>query len=411
MSSNDLEKEVGIPAAAEAAVDDFEPDPTTIPIWSKNLVLAILCSMCIGLAGQMLNPTLPLYTVEIGFSEQMAGIMLTAFSIGSLLFRPIAGQLVDYIGRRKMVLCGSLLVAFSFLLYLMSTNFYMILCVRVMQGIGFCLTNTGIGTVASDIIPKARITEGIGYYALAGAISMTVGPAVGLELKNMFSMRGDFIGGLLLASICIVASRFISYEEKLKTRKPGEKIKISLFEKTSLLPASMIFTATVAQTSLTAYLALYGRSIGLEGVSSFFLFTSVGTICARAFAGKVTYRLGEKKVLWAAVLVTTCCFFAVSFAKTMPVLIAIAIVYGFGYGVLYPVTNAMSIRNAIPENRGAANATYSASFDLGTIVGGSVWGIVVANLNYPWMYRLAAVLTLFIIPLTLIYQRKFVEWR
>ena len=108
---------------------------------------------------------------------------------------------------------------------------------------------------------------------------------------------------------------------------------------------------------------------------------------------------------------TTCCFFAVSFAKTMPVLIAIAIVYGFGYGVLYPVTNAMSIRNAIPENRGAANATYSASFDLGTIVGGSVWGIVVANLNYPWMYRLAAVLTLFIIPLTLIYQRKFVEWR
>ena len=90
---------------------------------------------------------------------------------------------------------------------------------------------------------------------------MTVGPAVGLELKNMFSMRGDFIGGLLLASICIVASRFISYEEKLKTRKPGEKIKISLFEKTSLLPASMIFTATVAQTSLTAYLALYGLSL------------------------------------------------------------------------------------------------------------------------------------------------------
>ena len=64
MSSNDLEKEVGIPAAAEAAVDDFEPDPTTIPIWSKNLVLAILCSMCIGLAGPMLNPTLPLYTVS-----------------------------------------------------------------------------------------------------------------------------------------------------------------------------------------------------------------------------------------------------------------------------------------------------------------------------------------------------------
>ena len=40
MSSNDLEKEVGIPAAAEAAVDDFEPDPTTIPIWFSGRMVS-----------------------------------------------------------------------------------------------------------------------------------------------------------------------------------------------------------------------------------------------------------------------------------------------------------------------------------------------------------------------------------
>ena len=410
MSSNEMDKESAA-VISSSSEDYFEPDPSTIPIWSKNLVLAILCSMCIGLAGQMLNPTLPLYTVEIGFSEQMAGIMLTAYSFGSLLFRPIAGQLVDHVGRRKMVLCGALLVAASFAMYLMVTNFIMILIIRVMQGVGFCLTSTGLGTIASDIIPKARITEGIGYYALAGAVSMTIGPAVGLKLKEMFSMTGDFTGGLLLACVCIVATRFIFYEEKLKVRAPGEKIKIRLFEKTSVLPASMIFTATVAQTSLTAYLALYGRSIGLEDVSSFFLLTSVGTVSARAFAGKVTYRMGEKKVLWGGVILTTCCFFSVSLAKSMAMLSVIAVIYGFGYGILYPVTNGMSIRNAIPENRGAANATYSAAFDLGTVVGGSVWGVALAYLGYPWIYKLAAALTLCIVPLTLVYHKKFPDWR
>ena len=88
MSSNDLEKEVGIPAAAEAAVDDFEPDPTTIPIWSKNLVLAILCSMCIGLAGQMLNPTLPLYTVEIGFPSRWPASCSQHFPLARCCFVP-----------------------------------------------------------------------------------------------------------------------------------------------------------------------------------------------------------------------------------------------------------------------------------------------------------------------------------
>lgn len=376
-------------------------------VWSKNLILAMLSSLCVGIAGQLLNPTLPVYVVEIGIPETLAGTMLTAFALGALLFRPISGMLVDRIGRKKMVMIGAVVILCSYVCYLLTSTYYAMMAIRVLQGIGFCLTSTGLGTIASDVIPRDKITEGIGYYALAGAVSMTVGPAIGFFLKDSMGMTSIFITGLVLSVVCMFAAFNITYQEKLIKVEKGEKLEIKLYEKNSLLPAAMIFTVTVAQTALTTYLALYARSIGIGSVGSFFLLNSFGTISARVFAGRITNRIGEQKFLIAAVTLTACCMLAVGMVRSYSMLCLIAVVYGFGYGVLYPVTNAMSIKNARPENRGAANATYSASFDFGSILGGMIWGFVAAVTGYSIMYTIAAVLMLAVIPLTYVYRRKF----
>lgn len=379
----------------------------TSSVWSKNLILAMLSSLCVGISGQLLSPTLPVYVVEIGVPETLAGTMLTAFAVGALLFRPVSGVLVDRIGRKKMVMIGAVVVFGSFLCYLLTSTFYAMMVIRVVQGIGFCLTSTGLGTIASDVIPRDKITEGIGYYALAGAVSMTVGPAIGFFLKDNLGMTAIFFTGLGLCAVCLLSAYNITYRENLIKVEKGTKLKIKLFEKNSLLPAAMIFSVTVSQTALTTYLALYAKSIGIASVGSFFLLNSFGTISARAFAGRITNRVGEQKFLIAAVSLTACCMFAVGLMRSYVMLCLIAVIYGFGYGVIYPVTNAMSIKNAVPENRGAANATYSASFDFGTIMGGMVWGFVAVVTGYSVMYMIAAALMLVVIPLTFLYRKKF----
>lgn len=381
----------------------------TVSVWSKNLVLAIVASACVGLAGQMLNPTLPLYAVELGISESLAGVAIAAFSVGSLVTRPFAGLLVDRYGRRRIIFIGAVLFLVAFSSYLFTAGFVMMMFIRVLQGIASCFTTTGISTIATDVIPRQRISEGIGYYALAGAVSMTIGPAIGLKMQELFSMQAIFILGLFLGGGCILVVRNIHYTEQLIKREPGKKEKIRLYEKSSLLPAAMIFIVTISQTALTAFLALYGKSIGLEGVSNFFLFTSVGTISARAFAGRVTNRFGEMNVLVVAMIVTACCQFAVALVTSTAALICIALIYGFSYGILYPVTNALSVKHARPENRGGANATYTASFDFGAIIGGVIWGGVAAVTGYRVMYMLAAALVLTAIFLIPVYKKQYPE--
>jgi predicted MFS family arabinose efflux permease len=55
-----------------------------------------------------------------------------------------------------------------------------------------------------------------------------------------------------------------------------------------------------------------------------------------------------------------------------------------------PVMLALSVRNAAPEKRGAANATYWTAYDLGVALGSMIWGLVSAALGYDMMYILAA---------------------
>ena len=84
-------------------------------------------------------------------------------------------------------------------------------------------------------------------------------------------------------------------------------------------------------------------------------------------------------------------------------LYCIAVVYGFGYGVLYPVTNALAIKHAPPENRGAANATYTCAFDLASLLGGLFCGGVSSGIGYANMYLCSGAFLFLDIPLNFVY--------
>src|SRR5699024_6816278 len=70
-----------------------------------------------------------------------------------------------------------------------------LLLVRIMQGAGWGLSSTSSGTIATDLVPKERRGEGLGYYGLSGNIALAFGPALGLFLT-------DHISFTMLFSIC-----------------------------------------------------------------------------------------------------------------------------------------------------------------------------------------------------------------
>src|SRR5690625_3910123 len=78
----------------------------TAKIWTRDFVLICLANFFIFLGFQMTLPTLPLFIKELGGSDQSIGFIVGVFTFSALLFRPIAGQLLETKGRKFVYMFG-----------------------------------------------------------------------------------------------------------------------------------------------------------------------------------------------------------------------------------------------------------------------------------------------------------------
>ena len=60
-----------------------------------------------------------------------------------------------------------------------------IIFVRIIQGIGWGLASTGAAAIFSNIVPKEKRGEGMGYYSLSMIISMALSPMVAIIIMNL----------------------------------------------------------------------------------------------------------------------------------------------------------------------------------------------------------------------------------
>jgi MFS family permease len=119
----------------------------------------------------------------------------------------------------------------------------------------------------------------------------------------------------------------------------------------------------------------------------------VAVVATRLVMGPWSNRHLEKLVAVSLVLLTVS-FVSMSFVSNFYQLIAVAIVYGLGYAVLFPVLSALLVLHISVDYRGMALGIYTAAFDLGVAMGAMLGGLS-QYVDFKWLY-----LVLSLIPLT-----------
>lgn len=64
-------------------------------IWNKEFIMLFITNLLVLAAFYASIPIIPVYCVEIGITGSKVGIVLTAMSVATVLFRPVAGYLLD----------------------------------------------------------------------------------------------------------------------------------------------------------------------------------------------------------------------------------------------------------------------------------------------------------------------------
>ena len=152
-------------------------------LWNSNYCKVMAANFALFFAFYVLTPLLPLYLSEhFGATKDVIGLVLSGYTITALLFRPFSGFIVDSFSRKKVLMVCFAAFAIFFAGYLAASTLLLFTIVRTLHGGPFGALTVANSTVAIDVLPSSRRTEGIGYYGLSNNLAMAIAPTVGIFL-------------------------------------------------------------------------------------------------------------------------------------------------------------------------------------------------------------------------------------
>jgi len=86
-------------------------------------------------SGLLIGVTPFFVTGPLGSDKAGLGLALGAFSVTTVVVRPVVGRMVDRLGRRRLMLSGVTLFAVMIAAHLVVTNLWMLVVIRLILGL------------------------------------------------------------------------------------------------------------------------------------------------------------------------------------------------------------------------------------------------------------------------------------
>lgn len=203
--------------------DDSRGGSPREQLWSTTFVLVVASTLCCFMVGQGLNSSTSVYVALYGGTAAYAGVLAAVFSGAAAVVRLLSGPLIDGRGRRIVMLFGFAVLIVGTVGPLFTHDVAPFVVFRILQGAGFSAVTTASATAAADALPASRMGEGIGYYGLGQALSMSVGPALALALVSTDPPENLFVGVTAIAVVGL-AMIFLCRYEKHPEMLPEEAV-------------------------------------------------------------------------------------------------------------------------------------------------------------------------------------------
>ncbi len=359
-------------------------------LWNANYLKALSANFMLYFSFMLLAPLLPVYLSETFNADKDAiGLVLSGYTITSLVIRLFSGYIVDTFPRRTVLLTAYFLFAACFSGYLAAGSLLLFTIVRTFHGAPFGATTVALTTAAIDVLPSSRRTEGIGYFGLGNNVATAISPTVALMAYSAWNNYDIlFAGSLIMAA----AGVFLCMSIKLPKRKPVlEKPPVSLDRFILVKGWSEGLTIMCFAFSygiISTYIALYGKEeLGItNGTGLFFSLLAGGLILSRITGSRALKQGRIARNASVGIVVSLFGYLLFAAMHNRFGYYGAALIIGLGNGHMYPAFQNIFINLATNEQRGTASSTLLVSWDVGFGIGIMVGGLISHNFGFHWAF-------------------------
>jgi len=330
----------------------------------------------------------PIYLHDLGSSAGQIGVVAGLLRASSLVARPFGGRLLDRVGRRPVISTGAGLTILGILSLFVAPRVGLVfLLMRIVQGVGASLVDSGMGAVVADLSPRISRARVFAIYSVYVCLASALMPAMGEAIVR----HAGYLPLFAAAAAVTVGGAALVHRLPETARVAGESSQSPRGLVASggpLLLGGLLLGLAYGVLSVFVPVARIAAAPGRTGLFFFVFFTAL--IGMRLASGLGPPWLARPQVLLPAYGVIVLGLAALPLGSSVVLLVLVGLACGAGHGVAVPVLFSLLLYQVAPSKRGWAVALFAAAFDLGNVVGTVGLGFVGEHLGIRAIFVLAA---------------------
>lgn len=361
--------------------------------FDKRLV-TILSIVFVQIAGAaMILPILPLFAQrEFQMHPSSITLLVSSYFIAQFFAGPWLGHLSDQYGRIPILIFSQVGSAISFFMMAAAGGPIMLFAARFVDGI------TGGNIIVAqayitDVTPKEKRTEALGYIYAVFGMAFIIGPALGGFLSYALGARMPFVIAGVASLFTALMVRLLleeTVDSRESTRIARQRTRIRLADVIQNAPLMLIlviaFVGQFGHGMLQSTFALYGDDVLFTGYSNEMTNLGVGLLLGAVGLGQVITQVwligplkrrfgdGRLVVLGNSLRGIGLMLFALI---TSPWLAGgVALIFASGMGLMMPALQSLTTRTADETMRGGVLGVYQSSVSLATIFSTAIAGTI-----------------------------------
>jgi MFS family permease len=363
------------------------------------------------LSAFQLLPTAPLRILELGGTTFAAGLFLGFLTYASALSAPVTGALADRVGKRRMLIVTSLVIAVFFVAYAMSRSYVVPLVLVFFHGLAWSGLLSASSAYMTDSIPEGRRAEGIGYWGMSTMLAVAVAPNLGFWILQHHGWAWLCAEGTLL-NLLMAGIAFTLPETDVAARLSRERFfGRHLVEWRVVAVAISLFVVSFGYGGVTSFVAVYAERNGIVPKGIFFTVFSVVVLLLRIVSGRLADRVGHRRVLIPCLALASAGLLLLSFAHTRTLMVLSAVVFGAGFGNMYPAFAAHVVKHVDQNRRGAAFGGILAAFDTGIGTGSIAIGALAQHFGFAPAFLAGGLVSCLSVPIFIWTEARFLRPR
>ena len=376
-------------------------------LFTPRFLVMCAFSFTVFLSLFQLLPTAPYHVISLGGSTSVAGLFLGLLTYSSAFAAPLTGHIGDRFGQRHVLIIVSLLLASLFASYAFIGSYRWLLLLVCVHGVIWSALLTASGAYMAGTIPEARRAEGLGYWGLASIFAIAVAPPIGFWVFH-FGWRALCLEGMTLNLVLAAIAWSLPDDpvQPASTSPASGSWLRDLIELRALVLSIAVGLISFSYGAITSFSAMFAESIDAHPRTIVLTMTAVTIVVVRVTIGRRLDRIGHRRALLPALAVSAIGLMLVPLAQGTVTLAVAAVVFGIGFGLVFPAFTAYLLAHVSPTRRGAAYGAMIAAFDTGIGTGSWSMGWLIHRVGFRTAFALAAGLATLALPYFLLVEKR-----